>query len=403
MKVNNILLTCVMLILLSPPVFGQATKTAAPVGQPIKIGGSLPLTGIYSETGRLIKEGYDFWVDDVNKRGGLLGRPVVMTIYDDESAPDKAVTYYDRAITVDKVDLVFGGYPATSNVAVMPLVEKHKKVFVGMGGQMQSFEQGFTYSFASPPLMTDWVTPALRGIFNDLVPRAEWPRSMAVLSMNNVIGLSGKGDLIKWAEQSGIKVLVDENYNLPLGDATPLVSKAKGRMAELFVCLSFFDDGVMLTRSAKAMNYNPKMFFQLFASTVPAWMKELGPDGNNVIAEMWWNSKLPYPGNDRINAGARERLNTPAAPTFFGLGYCWMKTLELAVEGAKTLDSTKIRDYLRSHKFDLPYGMGITFDMRGLPPPFVYGTQTTNGQVELVWPKNVATTKLVYPRPLWSE
>ena len=210
-------------------------QVAKPSGPPIKIGGSLPLTGIYSETGKLIKEGYDFWVEDVNKRGGLLGRPVVMTIYDDESAADKAVTYYDRAMTVDKVDLISGGYPATSNVAVMPLVEKYQKVFVGMGGQMKSFDQGFTYSFASPPLMTDWVYLALQGIFNDLVPRSQWPKSMAILTMNNVIGLSGKGDLIKWAEKSGAKVVVDENYNLPLGDGTPLVSKAKGRGAELFI------------------------------------------------------------------------------------------------------------------------------------------------------------------------
>ena len=98
----------------------------------------------------------------------------------------------------------------------------------------------------------------------------------------------------------------------------------------------------------------------------------------------------------------KKKLGIPAAPTYFGLGYCWMKTLELAVNGAGTSDQKKVRDYLRSNKFDLPYGKGITFDKRGLPPPFAYLTQTTRGKVELIWPKEVATTKLVYPRPQWK-
>jgi hypothetical protein len=80
-----------------------------------------------------------------------------------------------------------------------------------------------------------------------------------------------------------------------------------------------------------------------------------------------------------------------------------MKTLELAVQGAGALDQKKVRDYLRSNKFDLPYGRGITFDSRGLPLPFSFSTQTVNGEVELIWPKGVATTKFVYPRPGWSK
>lgn len=118
---------------------------------------------------------------------------------------------------------------------------------------------------------------------------------------------------------------------------------------------------------------------------------------------MFWNPRLPYPGNKEINAAAKRRLGIPVGPTYFGLGYCWMKTLELAVEGTRTLDHKKIRDYLRSHKFDLPYGTGITFDKRGLPPAYTFTTQTTRGRVELVWPKKVATTKLVYPRPPWHK
>ena len=93
----------------------------------------------------------------------------------------------------------------------------------------------------------------------------------------------------------------------------------------------------------------------------------------------------------------------PVAPDYFGLAHCWIRTLELAVKGAGTLDNKKIRDFLRSNSFDLPYGTGIRFDSRGLPPLFAFTIQTTGGQNKLVWPKEVATTKLVYPRPPWSK
>jgi len=79
-------------------VFSQAPKPSVPAGNPLRMGGSLPLTGIYSATAKWIKDGYEFWAEDVNKRGGLLGRPVKLTIYDDESTAEKAVTYFERAI-----------------------------------------------------------------------------------------------------------------------------------------------------------------------------------------------------------------------------------------------------------------------------------------------------------------
>ena len=387
---------------ISTVLFSGYSETIAQP-QPIKIGGSLPASGIHAETSKWIKMGYEAWAEDVNKRGGFLGRAVKMTIYPDQGTPDEAVTYFERAITVDKVDLLIGGYPGPSVVALMPLAEKYKKVLVGMGGHMKSFDQGYTYSFGSPPLMAEWIYLPLSGILDDLIPKAEWPKSIALLVANNVMGLAGKGNISKVMEERGVKVVMEETYNLPLNDATPLVSRAKGKGAEVLCCLSFFDDGVMIMRAAKTLNYNPKLIFHQIASIVPPWMKELGEDGNHVANSTFWHARLPFPGNNEINEAAKTKLGIPGGPLFFGFGYCWMKTLELAVQGGGTLDNTKIRDYLRSAKLDLPYGKGITFDKKGLPPPFCFATQTTGGRVEILWPKNIATTKLVYPKPEWSK
>ena len=132
--------------------------------------------------------------------------------------------------------------------------------------------------------MSDWAGISLAGVLDDLIPKGDSPKSVAILTMNNVTGLSARTPLVKRAEERGIKVVVDEMYNLPLSDATGLVSKAKARGAEVLCCVSAFDDGIMITRTAKSIRYNPKMIWQLVATRVPAWNKELGEDGSNGSA-----------------------------------------------------------------------------------------------------------------------
>lgn len=114
-------------------LLGETSMIAA-ADKPIVIGGSLPLTGKFAETAKWIEKGMKFWAEEVNAKGGLLGRKVVFKVYDDESNAGKAVTFAEKAITVDRVDLLFGGYPGTAARAVMPVTEKHKYVYVSMGG-----------------------------------------------------------------------------------------------------------------------------------------------------------------------------------------------------------------------------------------------------------------------------
>src|SRR3990172_5924355 len=98
--------------------------------KPIVIGGSLPLTGTFSATGKWVERGYQFWAEEINGKGGIVGRPVKLLIYDDKSDAKEAVNLAEKAITVDKVDLLLGGYPGTACTAVMPVAEKYKMVYV---------------------------------------------------------------------------------------------------------------------------------------------------------------------------------------------------------------------------------------------------------------------------------
>jgi len=193
--------------------------------KPIHIGGSLPMTGAFAETAQWIERGMKYWVEEANQKGGLLGRPVELKIYDDQSNVQQAITMAEKAITVDKVDLLFGGYPGTAARAVMPVAEKYKMVYVSMGGHMKSFQQGYTYSFGGPPLMGEWWYLGLREWLGTMAEK-DRPKKAAVYTMNNPIGASLEESMID-LKKVGIELVINEKYNLPLPDATPLVLKAK--------------------------------------------------------------------------------------------------------------------------------------------------------------------------------
>ncbi len=329
-----------------------------------------------------------------------MGRPVTFKIYDDESSPQKAVTIAEKAITVDKVDLLFGGYPGTAARAVMPVAEKHKYVYVSMGGHMKSFEQGYKYSFGGPPLMGEWW---YEGFFEWLatLPADQRPKKAAVYTMNNPIGTSLIDSIDRWTKKLNIEKAIDEKYNLPLPDATPLILKAKQMDCDILFANGLFPDGVMILRAAKALDYNPKAIVQGIGSVIPAWLKELGQDGYYVFSGTSLHNKLNFPGNDKLNAYVKEKFGLGGYPVYFGFGYAWMQTLGQAVEGAKSLDQTKIRDWLKANKVDTICGP-MTFDEKGLPKPINFCTQIIDGQVELIWPLNVRTKDPVYPKPAWK-
>ena len=317
MRVSLLLILLVFFVACAPapaPVPTAAPPTAAPAAQPtaapatqsaaakpIRIGGTLPLTGGSADTGKWVEQGYRYWAEEINAKGGLLGRPVELAIADDGSSADKAVSLLEKAITVDKVDLLLGGYPGTSAAAQMAIAEKYKMVYVSMGGHMKSFQQGYKYSLGGPPLMGEWW---YEGIWQWLATLSadQRPKTMAVFTMNNLVGQAVKGSTDEGAKRLGINIVVNELYDLPLASAEPLVAKAKAANAEIMVANSLFPDGVALTKAMKALNYNPKLYLEGIGTLIPQWRTELGADGNYTLPFL-----RPRPSTARCRVGAAAR------------------------------------------------------------------------------------------------
>ncbi|MEW6666429.1 MAG: amino acid ABC transporter substrate-binding protein [Thermodesulfobacteriota bacterium] len=390
-----------LLIICIAAVVGVPLQSGAQTTKPIKLGGSLAITGPLADNAKWIKRGYETWAEKVNKGGGLLGRPVELVIYDDEGKPDKAVQLLEKAITVDKANLLLGGYGGASCAAQMPVAERYNMVYVSMGGHMTSFSQGFKYSFSATPMMGEWLGEAFFKFLEGL-PADARPKSVAYIRLNNPIGRSGQIVERKWAEKLGMKIVVEEYYDPPLSSADALILKAKEKNAELLYCTQFFPDAVLTVRSSKAIGYNPKFFQQSIAATSPAWSKMLGPDANYVYQGVIITNTLPYPGIAELNKVAREKWGEPDAPEYFLFGYSWPETLQRGVEGAKSLKQDAIRDYLRNNEISIISGK-FKFDEKGLPAPYSYVVQVQNGRTVVVYPPDKTTTKAVYPKPPWGK
>ena len=377
-------------------------EKVAPTKEPLLVGRTLPLTGVFSETADLLNKGAEYWVERVNSEGGLLGRPVKMIVYDDAGSPDKEVSLLEKLITIDKVDFVVGGYPTMGIQNQAPVAEKYGMVNISLGGSPTSFKEGFTYCFGlyqnawGPVPMFEWIESRPE-VKKDL-------KTMAILTMNNPIGLEGRETCLEWAEKVGIKVVVDDKYDLPLESADAMMAKVNASAADILMSLSFFDDGVLQIRAAQLLGYQPKVFFQFIGASTPAFVEALGPAAEGAFSHAMACPDSPsLPGLSQINAYWREHYGGEEyAPVYFILGYLYPQILQIGIKGAGSYDQKAIRDYLKSHTITTVIG-DITFGQDGWPKEVIaFCPQIINGKcVNVAQPQYGTPREPLYPHPKW--
>src|SRR4029453_7300668 len=128
---------------------------AAQTGEPIKIGYSMALTGGLAANGRSALLAQKIWEDDTNARGGLLGHPVKLIYYDDQTNPATVPGIYTKLLDVDKVDLIIGPYGTNLLSPAMPIAMQRKKVFIGLLGAAVNSAFNYPNYFSMIPAGAD--------------------------------------------------------------------------------------------------------------------------------------------------------------------------------------------------------------------------------------------------------
>jgi len=376
----------------------QAPTATAPPKE-LVIGGSMAITGAFSDVGKEYQKTYQWYVDQLNAAGGLLGRPVKLVLYDDESDPKKAASLYDKLITVDKVDLLVGPYPTPILAAVIPVAEREHMVLVQAGTVASSLLQGHgnKYTFTAFTFLDkDYTRPWIEWM--NTLPAEQRPKSLAIFTLNNPFTIGTQAGLVDFAQKNNLQVAVNEVYDATTTDFTPLVQKAKSANVDAVALLSYYPDSVQIAKTMAELKLKPKTWYNAISSTVPTWTKDLNEVGESTVTPVQVWQTMKFKGVDQLVKLGHEQFNIDYIPFHVGSAATVADVLTAGVRGCGKVDQDCIANWLRANTVDTVSGP-LKFDADGIPPYSATLTQVQSGKLVAVYPKDVADGQMIYPAP----
>ncbi|MGA2816428.1 MAG: amino acid ABC transporter substrate-binding protein [Xanthobacteraceae bacterium] len=388
----------------------------AAAADPVKVGFSMAMTGAVAQNGKQLLIALQLWRDDVNAKGGLLGRPVELVFYDDQSNPSNVPGIYTKLISVDKVDLLLGPYATNMAAAAMPVIVENNKVTITM--LAVSVNRHFDYSkyFSMQPLGPDGLKAFSKGFFDLAAAQTPKPQTVAILSADAEFAKTSADGARENATAGGFNVIYDKSYPPPTTDFAPTVRAIQAANPDVVFVAAYPPDTVGIVRAANEIGLTPKMFGGTMIGLLITPIKtQLGPILNGlVIMESFVQAPtFNFPGVGdvlkRYRAVAAGEKIDQLGYGFVPFGYAAGQVLAQAVEGTNSLDQSKLAAYMHSHKFatvvgDIEYGKDgewteartvFTQFQRVAPNDF---EQFASGKVQpVLWPPQYKTGDIIYP------
>lgn len=415
----------------------EPTKAEAPAEAktPIKIGTSLPLTGEFSITGTKHRDGYQLCVDEINKAGGLLGRPVELIASDNQSDVDTTLAQFERFINVDKVDLIFGTFSSKLTFPAGAITQKAKMLHpIPSAAALRVWERGFDYQVYFQPNAAEYIGTSPVMMLKDLVAADQQPTTVAMAYADDfyanalIAGLVGED--VKFQNDDGTektvslapgslsqlnaKVVFKQQWPEGFTDWTTLATSIKAANADfLFAPVTSADEAIQLIRALQTVGYQPKGIF-MSQGAQKEFGEALGSAANGVTIQASWHPLANFAGV----LNGKEYTNQMFLDAFqakYGaeggedeaIPFALCQGIEQAVRATGTTDNTVIRDWLaaRTEKDPVKTILGdFYWDSRGLPinKSFIM-TQWQDGQLKFVYPTDAfpGVVPLQYPKPTW--
>ena len=365
---------------------------------PAVIGAAVSATGSNGKTGEYQTEAYKLWEELVNQRGGLLGRPVKMIIYDDASDPTTGAKLYEKLITEDKVDLVLGPYASSVTMAASTVTEKYKFPMLTAGASASDiWKRNYRYVFG--------VYSIAESYFDGVIELAlkQGYKTIAVINEDTVFPTATATGTAAYARSKGIQVVYQEKYPTKVTDVSSLLTKIKSANPDVVVGGSYQPDSVLITRQAKELDVNPKMLAFSVGAAMPDFGQALGPDADYVLGPSMWEPSLKTPGNKEFVEAYQKKWNRE--PDYHSAtGFAGGQILEAAVKKANSLDREKLRDALASLETTTILPGKYKVDEAGMQtahtPVLI---QWQGNEKPIVWPDQLATGKPKLPMPPWKS
>jgi branched-chain amino acid transport system substrate-binding protein len=336
---------------------------AAQSGAPIKIGFSMALTGGLAPNGKSALLAQKIWEADVNAKGGLLGRPVRLVYYDDQSNPSTVPGIYTKLLDLDKVDLIIGAYATAQIAPAMPIAMQRNKVFITLLGLAVNSEFKYPNYFAMVPSGPDPKQSITKGFFDTAMARNPKPRTVAIVAADQEFSRNASDGARENAKALGVKIVYDKTYPPASADFAPIVRAIAATNPDLVVICSYPPDSVGMVKAVNEIGFRPKMIGGAMVGLQATALKvQLGPMLNGFVNYDFWlpAPKLLFPGVEdllkkyqaRAQAEGVDALGYYMAP----YAYAQLQVLEQAIEATRSIDDKKLADHIRAHAFKTVLG-----------------------------------------------
>jgi branched-chain amino acid transport system substrate-binding protein len=338
--------------------------------QEIKIGFSMAMTGGLGPNGQSALLAQKIWEEDINKKGGLLGRPVKLIYYDDQTNPSTVPGIYAKLVDIDKVDLIIGGYGTNMLAPAMPFVIQRKKMFIGLLGLGVNGEFNYPDYFVMIPSGPDPKPAFTKGFFDAAMAQSPKPATIAIVAADAEFARNLADGARENAKKAGLKIVYDKNYPPSTTDFAPIVRAIAATNPDLVVIGSYPPDSVGMVRAVNEIGFKPKMIGGGMVGLQNTSIKtQLGPLLNGWTNYDFWLPvpKMMFPGVEdlmrRYQAKAGEAKVDPLGYYMAPQAYAQMQVVEQAVQATKSLNDQTLGAYIRANTFktvlgDVRFGKG---------------------------------------------
>ena len=388
----------------------------ARAADPIRIGFSMALTGGVAVAGKQVLLALQLWREDVNAKGGLLGRPIELVYYDDQSNPTLVPGIFTKLIDVDRVDLLIGPYATNMVAPAIPVVMQHDMTTIGLFANAANSRFHYARYFSMLPTGPEPKRAFSTGFFELAAAQKPKPQTVAMIAADAEFAQNAAEGARENAAEMAFKIVYDKSYPPATADYVPIVRAVQAANADIVYVAAYPPDTVGILRAAHEIGLTPRMFGGTFIGLLSTPVRmQLGPLANGIVNQEAFPDAptFKFPGLEAVMA--RYQAQAPALGTdplgygYAPLSYAAGEVLAQAVTATKSLDHDKIAAYMRSHGFktvagDVAFGKDgewatsrVTFTQF----QHVIGNDLDEfrdaRKVVVVWPAAFKTGDMIYP------
>jgi len=336
------------------------TRAAEP---PIKIGLGMSLTGPLAANGKSALLAMQIWAADVNAKGGLLGRQVKLVYYDNRSNASTVPGIYTKLLDVDKVNLVVSGYATNMIAPAMPVVMERGKVFISLFGLAVNKQFHYPKYFSMLPTGPQAEESFTKGFFDIAMAQKPKPKTVAIVGAAADFSENAMRGALANAKTAGLKVVYDQTYPPSTTDFDPVVQAIQATNPDLVVICSYPLDTDGMVRAMNELGFTPNMIGGgMVGLQSPSIQTQLGPELNGIVNFNFWlpEKTMEFPGVTKLikqyQAKAASEGIDPLGYYMAPWAYADMQVLDDAIEATKSLNDTKLADYMRKATFHTVVG-----------------------------------------------